>query len=281
MPGRRPWSALAILLCLTLGGHWHPLAFSQGGDASIVLTRQAGENGKLKGALEEALREKKLSADLVEVPCIEHATGPDLEALQAYLSSSGELEMILLTSPEAARVFGDAASPLRSSTKMPLRVASVGKGTSVVARSLNLEVVFEPSKANAETMASELPEELGPKLLYAASSIAPGTLQEGLEKRGFQVTRYNTYTTRPVEKHSPDALALMEKAQIATFGSPSAVKAWSQATKHRPLAACIGQTSHDAAKAAGFERIYSPEKPGIPGWAQVTVEALQDLRQMA
>eukprot|EP00435_Cladocopium_sp_Y103_P071989 s884_g39.t1 len=86
----------------------------------------------------------------------------------------------------------------------------------------------------------------------------------GLEKRGFQVTRYNTYTTRPVEQQSPKAVALMEKAQIVTFGSPSAVRAWGQATTHRPLAACIGQTSHDAAQAAGFERIYSPEKSSCP-----------------
>eukprot|EP00435_Cladocopium_sp_Y103_P047699 s1965_g14.t1 len=167
MPGpRRAWSAAIVLLYLALWGrgHWPLFAFSRfGGDASIVLTRQAGENGKLKSALEEALRERKLSADLVEVPCIEHAMGPDFEAMKAYLSSNEPLEMVLLTSPEAARVFGDAARSRPSAT--PLRVASVGKGTSVVARSLSLEVVFEPSKANAETMALELPEELGPKLL--------------------------------------------------------------------------------------------------------------------
>eukprot|EP00438_Fugacium_kawagutii_P022387 Skav217215 [mRNA] locus=scaffold143:239959:240723:- [translate_table: standard] len=251
--------------------------FSQLGDASIALTRQAGENGKLRKAVEEALREKKLSAKLVEVPCIEHAIGPDFKKLETYLTSQTSEEVVLLTSPEAARVFGDAARSCGS-----VRVASVGKGTSVVARSQpNLEVVFEPSKANAETMAAELPEKLGPRLLYAASLIAPGTLQKGLEQRGFQVTRYNTYTTRGVAQQSPDALAQMEAASIVTFGSPSAVRAWVEATKHRPLAACIGQTSHDAALAGGFKRIYSPEKPGIPGWAQVTVEALQDLTQMA
>ncbi|CAE6930529.1 UROS [Symbiodinium sp. CCMP2456] len=99
----------------------------------------------------------------------------------------------------------------------------------------------------------------------------------GLEARGFVVDRLNTYTTQPVLKHSAEDLALMEQSSVATFGSPSAVRAWAQATETRPIAACIGGTSRDAAEEAGFDQILCPEKPGIPGWAEVTVQAIRQV----
>ncbi|CAK9030424.1 unnamed protein product [Durusdinium trenchii] len=230
---------LGILLCILGSRTGRPRYTAL---VSVALTRQAGENVKLQKALEQALAEAQLKAQLVEVPCIEHAAGPDLQELEALLSSKTEVEeVVLLTSPEAARVFGEAWRAARSPT---CRVASVGKGTSVAAAAFGLEVIFEPSKANAETLAVELPSALGPKLWYAASAIAPGTLQEGLEQRGFQVTRLNTYTTQPLLRPTPEALALMEETSIATFGSPSAVRAWSKVTPHRPLCACIGRRLH-------------------------------------
>eukprot|EP00434_Breviolum_minutum_P005583 symbB.v1.2.004923.t1/scaffold281.1/size241006/4 len=116
----------------------------------------------------------------------------------------------------------------------------------------------------------------------AALKVASRRAWAGLEKRGFQVKRFNTYTTQGVLAQPPEALAQMQQANIATFGSPSAVRAWAQVTKHRPLAACIGGTSREAAEVEGFQRIYAPEKPGIAGWAEVTVDALRDLtREMA
>ncbi|CAE8599096.1 unnamed protein product, partial [Polarella glacialis] len=99
----------------------------------------------------------------------------------------------------------------------------------------------------------------------------------GLESRGFRVTRLNTYTTQPVVVQGPEALALMGSTDVATFGSPSAVRAWTEVTHCRPLAACIGDTSRVAAEDSGFDRIYAPNKPGISGWAEVTVAAIRDL----
>lgn len=184
----------------------------------------------------------------------------------------------MLTSPEAARVFAEAWNGATSSgSSFPLRIASVGRGTTAAIQSAGLDVDFEPSTANAESLALELPASLAKRVLYAASAIAPGTLQKGLEARGFVVDRLNTYTTQPVLKHSAEDLALMEQSAVATFGSPSAVRAWAQATEKRPIAACIGGTSRDAAEEAGFDQILCPEKPGIPGWAEVTVQAIRQV----
>eukprot|EP00913_Durusdinium_trenchii_P020324 g19093.t1 len=117
---------LGILLCILGSRTGRPRYTAL---VSVALTRQAGENVKLQKALEQALAEAQLKAQLVEVPCIEHAAGPDLQELEALLSSKTEVEeVVLLTSPEAARVFGEAWRAARSPT---CRVASVGKGTSV------------------------------------------------------------------------------------------------------------------------------------------------------
>ncbi|CAJ1354163.1 unnamed protein product, partial [Effrenium voratum] len=242
--GRRRAIARAALATFLL---WQGRTFAAGGQISVLLTRQAGENGKLEKALLEALPSSLLEqVQVAEVPCIEHGQGPDFELL----------EVVLLTSPEAARVFAEA---WRSARSPPCQVASVGKGTTATARAAGLEVIFEPSVANAESLASELPD-FGHKLLYAASAIAPGTLEKGLVERGFVVQRLNTYTTQPVLQQTPEALALMESAQVATFGSPSAVRAWSKVTSARPSAACIGGTSRDAAEGENFQRIYSPPR---------------------
>lgn len=272
-------STAALLVCCCLSGWPAPppaAVVSSSRPLRVALTRQAGENAKLRKVLVEALAKAGIdSAELVELPCIEHARGPDFEKLQARLP--GAKLNVLLTSPEAARVFADALSTLDSGAAPSLQIASVGKGTTTTIEAAGLSVAFQPSLANSETLAAELPEQLGSQWLYAASAIAPGTLQEGLEQRGFKVERLDSYTTQPVSTQTADALALMDTTDVATFGSPSAVRAWADASRQRPLAACIGHTSRTAAEAAGFANIYAPEQPGIAGWAEATMSAIRRL----
>eukprot|EP00434_Breviolum_minutum_P005586 symbB.v1.2.004926.t1/scaffold281.1/size241006/7 len=168
---RRPWVLRVALVCFclissfqgdtnrTFGGP--SIRDPSGSKISILLTRQVGENGKLLKALEEAFTDQDLSADLVEVPCIEHAKGPDFKALEEYLATKMEdLEVVLLTSPEAARVFADAARRRESSS--PIRVASVlrlkwWKDSSFVPSNLTqLVPTFDPSADDVETWAKKV-----------------------------------------------------------------------------------------------------------------------------
>eukprot|EP00419_Tripos_fusus_P037941 CAMPEP_0172762930 /NCGR_PEP_ID=MMETSP1074-20121228/174420_1 /TAXON_ID=2916 /ORGANISM="Ceratium fusus, Strain PA161109" /LENGTH=280 /DNA_ID=CAMNT_0013597409 /DNA_START=129 /DNA_END=971 /DNA_ORIENTATION=- len=266
------------------------------GRLQIALTRQEGENGKLRHALEKAFEHGGIpttSINVVDIPCIEHACGKDFASLEASLAAlapggdgkhSGEShsgpswDLVTLTSPEAARVFLRAWG---RSSPLPIPLVCVGKGTSSVVQSAGMSVAFEPSLANAETLAAELPLNMGPRVLYPASDKAKDTLEHGLAARGFTVERLNTYTTRAVQQPTPEMLTLMRRTDVATFGSPSAVKAWmSHAAKH-PVAACIGGTSRDAALAANFPHIYSPSKPGIAGWADATLAAVRALNSFS
>jgi len=253
----------------------------------IVLTREKGKNDKL---FEKLSSDDRLEhVNLEEIPCIEHAEGPDLNKLVPFLQrqqySTFACDYIVITSPEAATVFGEAYN--LSSRPTIGKVAAVGKATKETLENLGIRVEFVPSKATAATLCMELPEEytdMPTKVFYPASAQAKPTLQEGLEKRGFEVTRLNTYDTVPA-KFSDAQFSSAKDADVVCFGSPSAVKAWlknmgGDRTERIP-AACIGETSAQACREMGWdeENIFYPEKPGIGGWASVVVDALAKVRE--
>ena len=130
---------------------------------------------------------------------------------------------------------------------------------------------------------------------------AGSDLQEGLAARGFEVDRLNTYTTLPVPRGDlpAAAVAAARRASVVALASPSAAKAWleviagggdgggdgpegsaeSAAVCGGVAAACIGSTTADAARKAGFERVFAPEEPGLAGFVEAVVEALEEMKR--
>merc|ERR1711971_1299193 len=95
-------------------------AAAQGLPVQVLLTRQAGQNGRLRSAVEKAVARSRIppsSVNCIEAPCIEFARGPDFEELRALLAaahfgdvgpevgSSLPADAVVLTSPEAARIY--------------------------------------------------------------------------------------------------------------------------------------------------------------------------------
>lgn len=253
----------------------------------VALTREKGKNNKLRKAL---LSDEKIagsSVEIHEIPCIEHADGPDTAKLVPTLSST-QFDYVAITSPEAAKVFAtawiDAGRPNLGI------IAAVGKATGEALKQYGIDIGFVPSKATAETLANELPladaagsEGRATTLLYPASAKAQDTLQNGLEARGFSVTRLDTYDTVPAT-WTAEQLSLAASANIACFASPSAIKAWLKNTASidapRAIAACIGETSASACRKNEWEEssIFYPEKPGVDGWASAVVDALESIQ---
>lgn len=259
----------------------------------IALTREEGKNGKLNKALLSNSNIKKIISsssgsvmEVNEIPCIAHADGPDSDILGKTLLSSN-FDYIAITSPEAAKVF--ASAWINEGRPKIGSVAAVGKATQETLTDYGIDVAFVPSKATAATLVKELPalaeaanEGRPTSLLYPASAKAKDTLQNGLEERGFIVSRLNTYDT-VAASWTPEEQSLAKSTTVACFASPSAVKAWVKNTEHldcsRALAACIGETSFAACRENGWkeEDIFYPEKPGIDGWTESVAEALQQL----
>jgi uroporphyrinogen-III synthase len=244
----------------------------------VAVTREDGKNEKLlKKIMDHSELNDKL--ELLELPCIEHAKGPDIDILGSTLKSEN-WDYVAITSPEAAKVVASAWESVRDK---PVPVVAVGKATEKALEGFGIEVVFTPSKATAETLAAELDLKNGPgtTLLYPASTRAKQTLQNGLEERGFSVTRLNTYDTVTANWSSEEKEAA-KKVKVTCFASPSSIKGWLKNTdeNNSVIAACIGETSAKACRGHNWDesRIFFPDKPGLDGWVKAIQQAAEDIK---
>ena len=221
---------------------------------TIALTRENGANDKLSSLLKDY--------ECVEIPCIEFELREDASRLQSELLLN---DIIAITSPQSASIFIEAWS---SAGKPPVKVVTVGKGTSIPLEKVGILPAFTPSDFNAETLALELPTELGIRVLYPTSALAENTLQAGLERRGFQVRRMNTYSTVPA-KWTAEQLETAQRVDIVTFASPSAVKTWAERAGTDFAVVAIGPGCAKAAESAGFREVFCPAgSKGVEAWAR-------------
>lgn len=145
----------------------------------VALTRELGANDKLfKSIIKQSTNS---IIECLEIPCISFAIGPDVDILKEQMSL---FDLIVITSPQAASVFIDA---WESNGKPSVRIVTVGKGTSKPLQNEGIQILFEPSDATGETLAEELPKDLGSTILYPSSALADNKLVNGLERRGFKV----------------------------------------------------------------------------------------------
>ncbi|KAL3628259.1 hypothetical protein CASFOL_027305 [Castilleja foliolosa] len=255
---------------------------SSSSNPKVVVAREQGKNGKLIDALCKANR----GISSLELPLIQHTRLPDLDKLSSLLSSTS-FDWIIITSPEAGLVFLEA---WKIAETPRVRVGVVGAGTASVFEKIeptweqSLNVAFVPSKAIGKVLTAELPDHGNERctVLYPASAKAGHEIQEGLTKRGFEVTRLNTYTTVSVDISdlmSPngelashvDEMVLEQalSAPVIALASPSAIRAWisliPEPQKWGKAVACIGETTALAAKKLGLRNVYFPENPGIEG----------------
>lgn len=241
----------------------------------VTLTREDGKNEKLRKKIRGDNRLTN-QVDLLELPCIEHAIGPDFDHLSSTLVSE-QWDYVAITSPEAAKILVSAWDAVREN---PPPVVAVGKATEKKLQDSGISVAFVPSKATAATLAKELKliGEQTTSVLYPASAKAKQTLEHDLMSRGFAVTRINTYDT-VTAKWKDSQKKSSNRVQIACFGSPSSVEGWLQNTEQntRVLAACIGGTSASACKEFGWndEQIFYPKSPGLDGWVDAIQEATE------
>jgi len=261
----------------------------------VVLTREAGKNGKLASALQAR------GYTTLEMPLVRSGPAEDTAALPDALAAGGPWAWVVLTSPEAAAVF---LAAWRAAGRPPVRVAAVGAGTARILDEAEGDdapsVAFTPTLANAVTLAAELPEAppgsivgegggggeggtaSAAAVLYPASAKAGSDLQAGLAARGcFTVTRLNTYDTLavPAGELGGEALAAARGAAVVALASPSAAKAWVaaagglEAARAGPAIAAIGATTGLAAQKQGLERVHWPAAPGLEGFIEAVVDA--------
>ncbi|GIL92407.1 hypothetical protein Vretimale_6475 [Volvox reticuliferus] len=250
--------------------------FASGAPFKVLLTREPGKNEKMRGALTWK------GFTCKELPLIEHTAGPDRDRLPSLLSAAAEqYDWVTITSPEAAAVFLEGWD---QAGKPKVRVAVVGGGSGEVLLQGGITPDYVPSKALGKVMGLELPRIPGGtgRVLYPASVKATTDLQDSLAAAGFEVHRINTYNTVPVKSVPESLLREALTADVVTFGSPSAVKAWvglaGLEVANSKVNACIGATSAKACAAAGItENVYFPDSPSIEGWVDAVERGCKDL----
>ncbi|CAI9267009.1 unnamed protein product [Lactuca saligna] len=237
----------------------------------VVVTRERGKNDKLMKALAPH------GINCLELPLIQHKHLPDLDRVSALLNET-TFDWIIITSPEAALVFLDAWKGAGSPS---VKIAVVGTGTaSIFDEAQSIDVAFVPSKATGKVLASELPNHGNENctVLYPASEKASHDLENGLSKRGFHVTRLNTYTTETVQHVDQMIFEQALSASVVAVASPSAIRAWmnleSVSERWHGSVACIGETTASAAKRMGLRNVYYPSSPGLQGWVDSIIDAL-------
>ncbi|PWA44486.1 tetrapyrrole biosynthesis, uroporphyrinogen III synthase [Artemisia annua] len=256
---------------------FHLRACSTSSNHRVVVTRERGKNDKLITAL------GKHGIESLELPLIQHSHLPDLDKLVSLLSTTS-FDWIIITSPEAALVFLQA---WKAAETPSVKVAVVGTGTANIFHEITpsskqfIDVAFTPSKATGKVLASELPKHGSERstVLYPASAKASHDIEEGLSKRGFYITRLNTYTTEPVQHVDQMILQQALSASVVAVASPSAIRAWvnllPEPENWGGSVACIGETTASAARKLGLRSVYYPSSPGLQGWVDSILDALR------
>ena len=247
------------------------------------LTREKGANGPLQTLLDA----RGIATE--ELPCIAFEKTEGFEELCAILASSADISAyrwVVITSPAAAAFFAEAWALVEARDAIAHKpsIATVGAGSAKVLEEAGLRVDYIPSTANGKALAAELPaDSAAGSVLFPSSALAADDIADGLAARGIRTRRINTYTTAPAAWSAVD-LARAQTARLVTFGSPSAVRVWTERVGTAATAVCIGETTARAARDCGFATVIAPSRPEgkratmFEAWAACCAEAVADDR---
>jgi uroporphyrinogen III methyltransferase / synthase len=141
-------------------------------------------------------------------------------------------------------------------------VAAVGRATADALRMAGVEPDLVPAEHSARGLVEEFSDagdEERRSVLFPAADLAPSTIPEGLEEKGWQVRRVEAYRTVPLSAPEPAVLARAGAADAVVFTASSSVQAFVALRTPEgapmpvpPHVVCIGPTTAEAARAAGM-----------------------------
>lgn len=144
-----------------------------------------------------------------------------------------------------------------------VRVAAVGFGTALPLAEWGRPPDFVPSRAEARTLAAELPARPGQTVLHITGADSRDTLELGLARRGIAYQRAVLYRSQGAE-FSGAARRDLQVAQCVVVGSAVAAQALRPLGAVLPLLAMGAQTA-EAARALGFTRVAQAPQPSLDG----------------
>jgi len=226
-----------------------------------VLVTRAREQARV---LAEALEARGIEAVLVPTIALEPAEpgGP----LDAAARRIGDYAWVVVTSANGADALLDAVARV-GTDPAAARWAAVGPATEAVLRARGVHVGLVPSRSSSEGIADELTAAADDRILLARADIADGRLPDRLRGAGAVVDDVIAYRTIEAPATSREPLAAAFAAgpiDALAFTSGSCVRGLLAllpadlefAARSIP-AVCIGSSTADEARTAGFLRVAS------------------------
>jgi uroporphyrinogen-III synthase len=239
----------------------------------IVLTRPVAQAGDFED------RVRALGGDPVLAPAIAIAPPETWSVADAALHRVAmcEYDWIAFTSANAVTALverADAIDVPRDAFR-GRRLAAVGRATAAAVRAALGEPTIVAATHTAESLAREIPDVDGRRVLFPHGDLAADALPAGLAQRGAFVDAVVVYRTVPGDGVAALAAAIRAGTVDAVlFASASAVRfvaeALAEASAHGertsgemeaatrgqprwPAVMCIGPSTADAARAAGLD----------------------------
>ena len=237
----------------------------------IVLTRPLAQAGDFDA------RVLALGGDPVLAPAIAIAPPETWTVADAALRRVATYDWIAFTSANAVNALverADAIGVPRDAFR-DVRLAAVGRATAAAVRAALGEPTTVATTHTAESLAREIPDVEGQRVLFPHGDLAADALPTGLAQRGAFVDAVVVYRTVPgdgvaaiaaaIRAGTVDALLFtsasavrfvaeaVDEASAQDERSGGAMDAAARGQPRWPAVMCIGPSTADAARAAGLD----------------------------
>lgn len=251
--------------------------------ATIAVTR-ATEQAEELIALIRASGGAAVSSPAIAIERVE-----DTRDLDATLRELDSMQWIAFTSVNAVTAVADRLHALRLTVPASLRLAAVGRATASELLARIRSADFVPRVASGQTLADELPNVSGRRILFPRGDLATDAVATTLRSRGADVVDVVAYrTVRADGVREVATRTARREIDAIVFTSPSSVRFVSDAlhdaglpVSERPIAVTIGPSTTRAANAAHWPRITQANTPTIGALLDALHRALSDRRREA
>lgn len=232
---------------------------------AVVVTRAPHQAGELARLLEDA------GARAILYPCIDIAPPDDTDLLDDALRKLDTFDWLILTSQNTVVALEKRLIALRISPDWSqINIAAVGDSTAdCVRETFGVGVDLMPEMQTAEALAEAFGAFEGGQIFLPQSARAGDGLAERLAKMGFSVTAVTAYDN-VIGQGGDDVPALLDAGQIdaITFTSASTVERFAERLSPRDIpvnlpVVCIGSSTAEAARSAGYKTVIVPEVVGL------------------
>jgi uroporphyrinogen III methyltransferase/synthase len=188
----------------------------------IVVTRSRAQASALTEALEY------MGAEVIETPTIEIKENTVDKNIDATIKEISSFDWVIFTSVNGVNIFFDRLFGMGLDTRQlaGVKVAAIGSATEELLAEVGICPDVVPEKFVAESLAKELGDLKGKKVLLPVAKGARTVLSEKITKAGGKPVTIHTYETVAVKENDQHALDVLnyEKIDMITFACSSTVK---------------------------------------------------------